>query len=109
MCAPEEQHSLPLEALQAALWQEQCSARFLGARVPAETLVRAAQKLRPTNIVIWAHAASTARKVLVHELAQHGSRLLLCGPGWSRVRAARDVEQPTSLSGAVRAVLEGAS
>lgn len=107
-CAPEEQHSLPLEALQAALWQEQCSARFLGARVPAETLVRAAQKLRPTNIVIWAHAASTARKVLVDELAEHGSRLLLCGPGWSRVRAGRDFEQPSSLQDAVRSVIDAA-
>lgn len=107
-CAPEEQHSLPLEALQAALWQEQCSARFLGARVPADTLVRAAQKLRPRNVVIWAHSASTARKVLVDELAQRGSRLLLCGPGWSRVRAGRDFEQPSSLRGAVRSVIDAA-
>lgn len=107
-CAPEEQHSLPLEALHAALAEERCSARFLGARVPSDTLVRTAQKLRPRNIVIWAHAASTARKVVVDELAPHCSGLLLAGPGWSGVRAARDFEQPTSLRDAVRAVIEAA-
>lgn len=105
-CAPEEQHALPLEALHAALAQHECPSRFLGPRVPSDVVVRAARKVRPRSIVIWAHSARLARKTAVAEIAEHCPRLLLCGPGWEGVRVARDHVQVDSLEEAVRVVVE---
>ena len=105
-CAPDEQHSLPLEALQAALAWHDCASRFLGARVPAEVLIRSADKLRPRNVVVWAHAARTARKVDLAAVGELCPSLLLCGPGWSGLRAAREHRSPGSLRETMNVVLE---
>lgn len=104
-CAPEEQHSLPMEALHAALAERGTSSRFLGARVPAGTAITVARRLRPRTVAIWSSAAATARKSDVAGIAEHCSQLLLCGPGWSNVRAAREHSRPGSLAEAVDLVL----
>lgn len=104
-CAPEEQHSLPMEALRAALAERGCPSRFLGPRVPSGAAVTAARKVGPWAAVVWASAIGTARKVEVDELAEHCSQLLLCGPGWATVRVARGHSRPSSLAEAVDLVL----
>lgn len=108
-CAPDEQHTLPLEAVRAALAERDVAARFLGARLPADALCESAAKLRPTTIVVWAHTSSLARRVPLSQVGDSCSVLLLGGPGWSELAAARGHQQVPSLQEAVRAVMHAAA
>lgn len=107
-CAPEEQHSLPLEALVAALAENGCPARCLGARVPANALHEAAQRLQPLTIVVWAHTAGRARRVPLRDLETHCFELMLAGPGWNGVANTAQYSRPQSLSRACEILLERA-
>jgi DNA-binding transcriptional MerR regulator len=84
-CAPAELHSLPLEALAAALAERDRSCRMLGARVPANVLRDAIARTGPTAVVLWAHAASTAdsgQLAAVVTARPRPSFIAACGPGW---------------------------
>ncbi|CCH29943.1 MerR family transcriptional regulator [Actinosynnema sp. NPDC047251] len=103
-CAPDEQHSLPLDALAAALAERGCASRNLGARVPAAALLDAVNLLAPRAIVLWAHAERYARLAPLAELLERGEVVLLGGAGWtSGPEGCRRLE---SLSEAVGTVLE---
>ncbi|XVV06424.1 MerR family transcriptional regulator [Actinosynnema sp. CA-248983] len=103
-CAPDEQHSLPLNVLGAALAERGCATRHLGARVPAVALLDAVKSLEPRVVVLWAHAPAYAGLAPVADLLERGRDVLLGGAGWTVVPSgARRVE---SLTGAVDAVLE---
>ncbi|MEU5850765.1 MerR family transcriptional regulator [Saccharopolyspora shandongensis] len=102
LCAPDEQHSLPLEVLYAALVERGRRARFLGARVPSETALSAAHRMRPRTVVVWAHSARLARRCALPDLAETCSKLVLGGPGWEGVRAAQPFIKPRSLSEALQ-------
>ena len=105
-CAPEEQHALALEALGAALSEEDCSWRTLGARVPAEALCDAVIRLRPTVVLVWAHRADLAGQVPLEELAVRSSALLaVAGPGWDGLPLPSSVHRPGTLTEAVALVL----
>nr|WP_198535978.1 MULTISPECIES: MerR family transcriptional regulator [Pseudofrankia] len=54
-CAADEQHSLPLEALAAALAEHDVPSRLLGASVPTPALTETVRRTRPTAVVIWSH------------------------------------------------------
>ncbi|NUS25394.1 MAG: MerR family transcriptional regulator [Streptomyces sp.] len=92
-CVPGEQHTLPLEALNAALAERQVATLMLGGAVPAEALLAAVHRVGPSAVVLWSQSSATAAL----ELAQHiasthwgvrgartRSRVLLTGPGWGR-------------------------
>lgn len=84
-CAPAEQHSLPLEALAAALAERGVASRMLGARVPANALRDALARTGPAGVMIWAHAPATADYDQI--AAATGTRprpaiVAACGPGW---------------------------
>lgn len=83
-CMPEEQHSLPLIALQAALSQQGEPSVLLGARVPEPALADAVTRLRPRRLVLWAHDPEHANPDVVTSLAPQRPPLvvLLAGPGW---------------------------
>uniref|UniRef100_UPI0031CEA73E MerR family transcriptional regulator n=1 Tax=Saccharothrix mutabilis TaxID=33921 RepID=UPI0031CEA73E len=103
-CAPDEQHSLPLHVLGAALAERGCASRHLGARVPAAALLDAVKLLEPRVVVLWAHASGYASLAPVHDLLERGCEVLVAGPGWTVVPpGARRIG---SLSEAVEAVLE---
>lgn len=91
-CVPGEQHSLPIEALTAALGERGLPTRMFGAALPAEALYEAVRRLGPSAVVLWAQSRSTADRALVHFISGigwgvRGARthpsLLLAGPGWS--------------------------
>lgn len=91
-CVPGEQHSLPIEALTAALGQRSLPARMFGAALPAEALHDAVRRTGPRAVVLWAQSRATAdpalaRSVAAIEWGLRGARahaaLLLAGPGWS--------------------------
>ncbi|WP_189226548.1 MerR family transcriptional regulator, partial [Saccharothrix coeruleofusca] len=103
-CAPEEQHSLPLDALAAALAERGCAARNLGARVPPEALLGAAALLSPVVVVLWAHAPRYAEAAPAERLAERGHSVVVGGPGWGAPPPGIRVMR--SLSEAVTTVLE---
>ena len=84
-CAPDEQHSLPFEALAAALAERGVASRMLGARVPASALRDALARTGPAAVLIWAHASWTADYNQIAEATRTRPRpaiVAVCGPGW---------------------------
>jgi hypothetical protein len=103
-CVPGEQHTLPIEALNAALGELRLPTRMFGAAVPAEALGAAVRRLGPSAVVLWAQARSTASLPLARHVAgtqwgMKGARrrplVVLGGPGWSGARAGGMHRPPT--------------
>uniref|UniRef100_UPI001C8596DE cobalamin B12-binding domain-containing protein n=1 Tax=Streptomyces beigongshangae TaxID=2841597 RepID=UPI001C8596DE len=104
-CTPGEQHTLPLEALNAGLAARGLSTRMFGAAVPAEALTAAVRRLGPSAVVLWAQARSTASLPLARYIAAtqwgvKGARrqpaVVLGGPGWAG-RPVQGMLRPASL------------
>lgn len=94
-CVPGEQHTLPLEALNATLAERGVPTLMLGGAVPPDALIAAVRRVGPAAVALWSQSASTASTPLVQHLmetrwgvrgARMQSRVLLCGPGWKRTR-----------------------
>ncbi|MFR0354540.1 MerR family transcriptional regulator [Streptomyces sediminimaris] len=94
-CLPQEQHTLALEALNAALAQRGVATLMLGSAVPVEALLAAVQRVGPSAVVLWSQSAATASTPLAQHVAETRwgvrgartrSRVLLCGPGWRRTQ-----------------------
>ncbi|WP_344043996.1 MerR family transcriptional regulator, partial [Saccharothrix xinjiangensis] len=108
-CAPDEQHTLPLEALGAALSERDSTWRNLGARLPARALLAAVDKIRPAAVVVWAHRDDLARGVPLDELVNGSDAVVaVAGAGWAEVATPPAVERLTSLRDGVRVVLRAA-
>jgi DNA-binding transcriptional MerR regulator len=110
-CTDEEQHSLPLEALAAALAQTGVACRILGARVPPAALIDSVRRTGPSVVVLWAHTAETADVNQLRGLLAGPRRPLLVlagGPGWDPESLPSDVVMPVSLSDAMRLVMAAA-
>ncbi|KUO07428.1 MerR family transcriptional regulator [Streptomyces sp. DSM 15324] len=107
-CVPGEEHTLPLEALNAGLSRLDVPTRMFGAAVPAEALSAAVQRLGPVAVVLWAQARSTASLALARHLAAtrwgvRGARrtpsVVLGGPGWAG--RSPGLPRPTALGDAL--------
>ncbi|WP_432168489.1 MerR family transcriptional regulator [Streptomyces sp. bgisy031] len=108
-CVPGEQHTLPLEAVHAALLQRGRPVRMLGAAVPAEALVAAVLRTGPAAVVLWSQTRSLASSPLALHLlgmgwgvngARQQAALVLAGPGWRGARIEGAV-QPQGLREAI--------
>lgn len=105
-CADEEQHSLPLEALAAALAESGRACRMLGARVPPAALAAAVHKTGPTMVVLWSQSHETGSPSQLLALQRHPARpaiVAAAGPGWSQVPAG--VLTPATLAEALTVAL----
>jgi DNA-binding transcriptional MerR regulator len=103
-CADEEQHSLPLEALAAALAEAGVSYRILGPRVPVAALVEAVSRTGPAAVVVWSHTRATADPGQLSALLAAPRRPLLvlaAGPGWRADLLPAGVVRPVDLAEAV--------
>ncbi len=104
-CTDEEQHSLPIEALAAALASMyNIPSRVLGARVPPSALRAAVRRTGPVAVLLWSHARPTANlRQLEETLAGRGRPAVVAaaGPGWDRDDFPPGVAAPMSLSEAV--------
>jgi len=99
-CADDEQHSLPVEALAAALAERGHRSLLLGARVPHRALAAVVGRLGPTVVVLWSHAPGTADLDQLMEL--RGTPLIAAaGPGWSAAGLPAAIVRPASLGEAL--------
>ncbi|MDX3280330.1 MerR family transcriptional regulator [Streptomyces scabiei] len=108
-CLPDEHHTLPLEALSAALAESRVPALMLGGAVPADALDGAVRRTGPAAVALWAQSRRTAGLPLAQHTAAtrwgvRGARrqtpVLLCGPGWGR-RTPEELLRPAGLRDAV--------
>ncbi|MEU2584238.1 MerR family transcriptional regulator [Streptomyces avermitilis] len=111
-CVPGEQHTLPLEALNAGLIELGLPTRMFGAAVPVEALTAAVRRLGPAAVVLWAQARSTASLPLARHVAAtqwgvKGARrhplVMLGGQGWAG-RSAQGMLRPPGLREALDAL-----
>jgi DNA-binding transcriptional MerR regulator len=100
--APEELHTLPLQALAAALAERAIDARVLGARVPAPALTAAVRRGGASAVFIWAHRPEMVdpEQVAAVPAMRPPVRVVVGGPGWTQ-ESAGGAEQVYSLSEAV--------
>ncbi|MGW7286602.1 MerR family transcriptional regulator [Streptomyces sp. NPDC054847] len=91
-CVPGENHTLPLEALAAALGERGLPVRMFGAALPAEALIEAVRRTGPSAVALWAQSRTTASRPLAQHVAHmtwgvRGARrqpaVLTVGPGWT--------------------------
>lgn len=83
-CAEEEQHVLPVFALEAALAQRKIPALVLGQRMPVKALRRAMRARRPAVVFVWASMAQRAGEDSSSDVDPEVLRhVLLGGPGWN--------------------------
>jgi DNA-binding transcriptional MerR regulator len=106
-CADEEQHSLPLEALAAALAERGIGARLLGARVPPDALREAVRRAGPDVVVVWSQTPGTANAGQLDLVA--GARpapklTMAAGPGWRDVDLRHGERRPADLTEAVQII-----
>jgi MerR family transcriptional regulator, light-induced transcriptional regulator len=103
-CTDEEQHSLPIEALAAALAQVGVVCRVLGARVPPAALRAAVQRTGPAAVLLWSHRSDTASIAQVTALSGARTRPMLmavAGPGWRIDDLPPAIAAPRTLAEAV--------
>jgi hypothetical protein len=83
-CAEEEQHSLPLHAVAAALAERHVGTRVLGARVPADALASAVRRLAPCAVFLWSqrpHTGDPAQLAALPDI-RPAPLVAVAGPGW---------------------------
>jgi isopentenyl-diphosphate delta-isomerase type 1 len=110
-CADEEQHSLPIEALAAALAQAGATCRMLGARVPPAALLDAVTRTGPVAVLIWSHSPDTgnpAQLTALLALPRWPVLVLAGGPGWPADELPEGIGRPESLAQAVSLLITAA-
>ncbi|MFG2106038.1 MerR family transcriptional regulator [Micromonospora chersina] len=103
-CADEEQHTLPLEALAAALAEAGVGYRMLGARVPVAALLEAVNRTGPAAVVLWSHTRATAdpdQLTAVLAAPRRPLLVLAAGPGWRSDTLPAGVVRPVDLAEAL--------
>lgn len=108
-CVPGENHTLPLEALAAALAERGLPVRMFGGALPVESLVTAVRRTGPAAVGLWAQSRTTASRPLAQHVAAmewgvRGARrkpvVLTIGPGWAG-RTSAGLPRPAGLAEAV--------
>lgn len=102
-CAEEEQHAIPVLALQAALAESGTPAHALGPRLPSAALANMAARTKPRVIFLWATMERSPhdRSHRVLEPLSRSSTLMVGGPGWDKIdlpSAVRCDNLPTTLA-----------
>lgn len=104
-CVGEEQHSLPLHALAAALAERGVLARQLGHRVPSSALLSVVRRSGPAVIVLYASMPVVDQGLLTEvDRVRPKPRVLVGGPGWGR-NVPATVSRVESLSETVEEVI----
>lgn len=99
-CVGEEQHSLAISALAAALAEENIHVQFLGARTPIEVIHDVARRTAPAAIFLWAQLPqhTSFDKAGALPTVRPAPRIILGGPGWEGVHWSGAVVVPDLIS-----------
>ncbi|GAA3230127.1 MerR family transcriptional regulator [Dactylosporangium siamense] len=103
-CADEEQHSLPLEAVGAALAASGVPTRMLGARVPPAALATAVRRTGPAAVLVWSQLSTTGDPGQLEPVLAAPRRPIVvaaAGPGWDAAALPAGVSQPATLTEAL--------
>jgi MerR family transcriptional regulator, light-induced transcriptional regulator len=105
-CAPDEQHSLPILALAAALAEAGAPRLMLGARVPVPALAAAIHRAGAHTVFVWSQTAETGDASWLADLpAPHPPlRVVVGGPGWDPDGLPPGTSFATSMSEALDAL-----
>lgn len=105
-CAPDEQHSLPMYVLRAALAREGIGTQMLGAALPAAALAAAVRKTGPAAVAVWAQLPRHAQAAVFEEVprTRQRVRLFACGPGWFTTELPDRVDRLDDLSDALHRI-----
>lgn len=84
-CCPQERHSLPLAALDAALAEHHVNVRTFGPDLPADALAAAARRSGPAALLLWSQSPRTADPAVLAALPPRRppTTLLVGGSGWT--------------------------
>jgi DNA-binding transcriptional MerR regulator len=106
-CAEEEQHSLPLHALGAALAERGVPCRMLGPRLPREALAAAVRRCGPAAVFVWSSRPATgfAAQLVQLPALRPAPRVVAGGPGWRPEELPPGVRHVLRLDDAVDEVL----
>jgi hypothetical protein len=105
-CAPEENHSLPLHALAAALGERGIAARSLGPSMPAAAIGAAVRRTGPALLFVWSQLPGTADPAVLAALpvTRPPTSVVVGGPGWRADLLPHRVTVATGLPQAVELV-----
>jgi MerR family transcriptional regulator, light-induced transcriptional regulator len=107
-CTEGETHSLPLEAMYAALAEHGRPSLMLGAAVPAAAVVDAlAHQTQRAAAMLWSQSADTADRRTLDVVQSAACFVIVGGPGWQGVTVRRPTKRVLTLHAAVDAVLAG--
>lgn len=85
-CADDEEHALPIYALEAALAENKVPSIVLGQRLPAAALAWAMTTRKPAAVFLWASLPQSVHAQAPWRTRQRGDCLVvLGGPGWDGV------------------------
>ncbi|MEU0564881.1 MerR family transcriptional regulator [Nonomuraea sp. NPDC005983] len=104
-CAEDEQHTLPVHALAAALSvHRRVETRVLGARTPYPALADAMRRLGPSVVFVWSQQAATGDPAPLAALPalRPPARVVIGGPGWwgelpARIARLSSLDEAVSL------------
>jgi transposase-like protein len=105
----DEQHTLPLKALAAALAERQIQVHLLGARTPLDALISIVKKTAPPAIFLWAQMSQHADAKFFRDIPtiRPAPRIILGGPGWAGIDHGASTylkDLPTACQEIMRAV-----
>ena len=105
-CAPDEWHSLPLNALAAALAERGVRSHLLGAAVPQNALHAGLRRITPAVAILWAQSPREHLDDLLRALprSRPPCRWFVGGPGWSQHALPANVTHLESLAEATDAL-----
>lgn len=108
VCAPGDEHVLPLHALAAALTERRVRNCVIGPSTPVSVTAEAIRRLSPSAVLVWSQLEQTAdlAALTTQPKIRSGHRVAAAGPGWAQVQLPARVEQPESMGAAV-ALLTG--
>ncbi|MEV6342213.1 MerR family transcriptional regulator [Actinoplanes sp. NPDC051851] len=110
--ADEEQHTLPLEALGAALAEAGVPSRLFGARLPPEALLDAVDRTGPAVVVVWSQLPATGavdQLTRLRAVPRPPVVVAAAGPGWPPDDLPPGVTRLSSLPEAARLVTTAAT
>lgn len=109
-CAEDEQHSLPIHVLAAALAERQIGSSVLGPRVPWEALGAAIRRSGPLAVFVWSQlpVTGTAHQLSGLPSLRPAPLVFVGGPGWDAAALPAGIRATASLAEAVEQLVGAA-